>query len=259
MTAENRERITLLGELDDQSTSALAKYRRLFVGSDSVRELVKYELVTFLLSSLPGALGLVLRRASYRSLFAAFGPGTTIGKSVTLRCPRHIELGANNFIDDYAVLDAKGAESGIRLGASVLVGRNSVLSCSAARIEIGEDVSIGPNCYIRAGMCDVAIGSSVTIGAQAAIVSGSPGYDRVDIPIKSQVGDLKGIKIGSDVWIGVGAKIIDGVNIGDGAIAGAGAVITRDVPAYSKVAGVPARVLGSRDVPGKSDLPGKAS
>ena len=52
--------------------------------------------------------------------------------------------------------------------------------------------------------------------------------------------------IGNDVWIGAGALILGGVNIGDGAIVAAGAVVTRDVPAYAVVAGVPAKVIHYR-------------
>lgn len=248
MTSEKEaEREGILGELDDESQSALAKYRRIFVGSDSTFELIKYEAFAFFLSPLPGAVGLAMRRAFYRHLFAAVGAGTVIGSQVTLRCPRSITLGASNFIDGNVVLDAKGASSGIELGRSVLVGRNSILSCSSARIDIGDDVSIGPNCYIRASLCDVSIGSNVSIGGQSSIVSGGPGHDRSDIPIKDQVGEVRGIEVGTNVLIGVGVTIIDGVSIGDGAIVGAGAVVTRDVPTNSKVAGVPAKVLGMRN------------
>ena len=52
--------------------------------------------------------------------------------------------------------------------------------------------------------------------------------------------------IGNDVWIGAGAKVVAGVNIGDGAVVGMGAVVTRDVPSFAIVAGVPARIIRYR-------------
>ena len=52
--------------------------------------------------------------------------------------------------------------------------------------------------------------------------------------------------VGNDVWIGAGAIILSGIGIGDGAIIGAGAVVTRDVPPYAVVAGVPARIVKFR-------------
>jgi acetyltransferase-like isoleucine patch superfamily enzyme len=54
------------------------------------------------------------------------------------------------------------------------------------------------------------------------------------------------INIGNDVWIGANSTILKGVNIGDGAVIAAGAVVTKDVGAYTIVAGVPARKIGER-------------
>jgi acetyltransferase-like isoleucine patch superfamily enzyme len=55
------------------------------------------------------------------------------------------------------------------------------------------------------------------------------------------------VDIGDDVWIGRGALVLPGVTIGDGAVVAAGAVVTKDVPAGSVVAGVPAKVVGRAD------------
>lgn len=66
---------------------------------------------------------------------------------------------------------------------------------------------------------------------------------------KAKVERLRRIKIGNDVWLGCNVLITNGVNIGNGVIAGAGAVITKDVPDYAVVAGVPARIIRYRYKP----------
>jgi len=240
-------RETLVERLSEERDSPLRKYRELYVGRSSLSDLLKYELLTFFLSSLPGALGFFLRKMFYKTLFAEFGRGTIIGPYVTLRCPGQISLGNNDFIDSHAVLDAKGPGSHIHLGDSVLVGKNTIFSCASATIDVGDDVSIGPHCYIRAGISPIKLGSCLTIGSHTVVISGNPGYKRLDIPMKRQLGSAKGITIGDDVWIGVGVRVLDGVTIGNGSVIGAGAVVIDDVSEYAIAAGVPARVIGSRN------------
>lgn len=246
MTERFVERETLIESLGKASESATSKYQELFVGSKAFFDLLKYEFITTMLSPIPGALGFFLRKQFYKFLFAELGRNSVLGAHLTLRCPANISLGNNVFIDDDVVLDAKGARSRIHLANSVLVGKSSILSCSSSAIEIEEDVSIGPYCFIRAGLGAINIGSHVTIGSHSVIISGNPDYKRLDIPMKNQIGSGKGITIGNDVWIGVGARVIDGVKVGNGCVLGAGAVVIRNVPDYAIVAGVPARVIGSR-------------
>jgi acetyltransferase-like isoleucine patch superfamily enzyme len=65
--------------------------------------------------------------------------------------------------------------------------------------------------------------------------------------IRDQPDKLLPTKIGRDVWLGAGVKVLGGVTIGDGCVVGAGAVVTKDLPSYSIAVGVPARVTGHRD------------
>ncbi|MDE6871395.1 MAG: CatB-related O-acetyltransferase [Bacteroidales bacterium] len=58
--------------------------------------------------------------------------------------------------------------------------------------------------------------------------------------------EFKQVTIGNDVWIGARAMILDGVCVGDGAVIGAGAVVTKDVPPYAIVGGVPAKIIKFR-------------
>jgi acetyltransferase-like isoleucine patch superfamily enzyme len=240
-------RETLIDQLGKTEGASSEKYRQLFVGSQSLTDLLVYELMTTLVLPISGALGFFLRKHLCKCLLGHAGKGSVLGAHLTLRCPKSIFLGENIFIDDNAVLDAKGVGGKIILGNSVLIGKNSILSCSSSTIQIDEDVSIGPNCFIRAGLGNIRLGSHITMASHTAVVSGNPGYRRLDIPMKQQVGSGKGIVIGDDVWIGVGARIVDGVHIGNGCVIGAGAVVLEDVPDYAIVAGVPAKIVGDRN------------
>lgn len=125
------------------------------------------------------------------------------------------------------------------------------------------DSDIGRNTYVAgASICDSQVGAFCSIGPQVLIgglgshptkwLSTHPSF----YSIRGQSGacfvkenlfdELKKTTIGSDVWIGARAVIIDGVNIGNGAIVAAGAVVARDVPPYAIVGGVPAKLIRYR-------------
>jgi acetyltransferase-like isoleucine patch superfamily enzyme len=72
------------------------------------------------------------------------------------------------------------------------------------------------------------------------------GIDDPDQPFKSQVYERGEIKIGNNVWVGAKATSLKGVIIGDGAVVGAGAVVTKDVVPYAIVGGVPAKLIKMR-------------
>lgn len=113
-------------------------------------------------------------------------------------------------------------------------------------LEVGRNFNInrGVNIYARGG---VKIGDYVLIGPNVIIASSQHRYNIRGLPILFQGHEKQQVVIGNDVWIGANAVILPGVTVGDGAIIGAGAVVTVDVEPYSIVGGVPACKIGERN------------
>ena len=110
--------------------------------------------------------------------------------------------------------------------------------------EIGNNSGIGIDAIIGG---HVVIGDDVMMGRQCIIICRNHSFKRTDIPMNMQ-GFEKGttVKIGNDVWIGDRVTILPGVEIGNGCIIAAGAVVTKSVPDYSIVGGVPAKIIKNR-------------
>jgi acetyltransferase-like isoleucine patch superfamily enzyme len=94
----------------------------------------------------------------------------------------------------------------------------------------------------------VSIGRYTMLAPEVAIVGADHDYSSADTPIiwAGRPKEIRPTVIGRDCWVGLRAVVMSGVTIGDGAIVAAGAVVTKDVRAYSIVGGVPARVIGRR-------------
>jgi len=93
----------------------------------------------------------------------------------------------------------------------------------------------------------VKIGRDVMMGPEVVIYTSGHKHDRTDIPMIAQGSDeARPVVIGNDVWIGRRAIIMPGVTVGNGVIVGAGAVVTKDIPDYVVVGGVPAKTVKNR-------------
>ncbi|ABL00060.1 acyltransferase [Pelobacter propionicus] len=109
-------------------------------------------------------------------------------------------------------------------------------------IELGRRVYIGTNCCI--GLCRIE--DDVMLGSNVDIISGKTqhSFDRLDIPMREQGGELVKIVIGEDCWLGNSSVVM--ANIGRKSIVAAGSVVVNDVPPFSIVGGNPAKVLKNR-------------
>ena len=110
-------------------------------------------------------------------------------------------------------------------------------------ISIGKGSGLGVNCLVHGPL---EIGEKVMMGPDVVILTHTHNIDRTDIPMGDQGSRVAKVTIGNDVWIGMRSIIMPGVKIGNGAVIGAGAIVTKDVPDYAIVGGVPAKVIKYR-------------
>lgn len=156
-----------------------------------------------------------------------------------LRADERIDLGDHCYVSSLAGLDPDR----LRLGPHCLVAAWTVLQ---GELSAGSHCSFNSHAMLRGR---VQLGSYVRIASHACLIGFEHVTDDLDRPIFQQGVRSRGIVVGDNVWIGAGAKVLDGVSIGDHAIVGAGAVVTRDVPPYAVVVGNPARIVRDRRTP----------
>lgn len=117
-------------------------------------------------------------------------------------------------------------------------------------IELGSFVFIAGRAWFSCAFGKIVIGSYVMFGPGVTILGGNHRFNTVGRRMygdtKKATGEDPGVIIQDDVWVGANSTILAGVVIGEGSIIGAGSVVTKSIPPYSIVAGVPAKVIKSR-------------
>jgi len=157
---------------------------------------------------------------------------------------RELQIGNNVRIDPRAFISRGGKVS---IGNDCVIRAGTMLLPSQGRILIGQKCSLNQYVVIN-GEGGVEIGDSVHIAAFVSIFAANHVFEDPTVSIAEQGMQSKGgIKIEKDVWIGTHAVILDGVTIGSGSVIGAGAVVTKSVPSFSIVGGVPAKIIRMRD------------
>ena len=122
-----------------------------------------------------------------------------------------------------------------------------------ASLRCGENISLGLNSHINQYCCiwasknsKIVLGDNLLMGPGVKIFSSNHGT-KLGIPMNIQIPIEKDINIGNDVWLGANSVVVAGVTIGDGVIIAAGSVVTKDVPAYTIVGGIPAKPIKKRE------------
>jgi acetyltransferase-like isoleucine patch superfamily enzyme len=217
--------------------------------------------VLFLLGWIPTIIGISIRSLAYKLILKTHGLAA-IENKVRLRYTSEISLGSQVYIDEGVYIHA--TPGGVKIGANSIVMHRAVLHVYNFRdmphsgITIGEDCLIGEFTVIR-GQGGVTIGDRVYTSPMTQIIAVNHIFENPDVPFIEQGIRAEGIQIEDDVWLGSNSVITDGVHIGKGAVVAAGAVVTRDVPPHTLVAGIPAKVIKeiARENPDDREYPGR--
>ena len=170
-------------------------------------------------------------------LFLKNPKGALLGKKVKFFNLSKIHFGKFLKLGDYVYISAL-SKAGVVLGNNVGIGDFSrvIVSTSlndiGSHIKIGDNVGIGEFAYLG-GAGGLEIGDECIIGQYLSCHPENHNYEQLEVSIRHQGVSRKGIKIGRNCWIGSKVTILDGVDIGEGSIIAAGAVVNKSFPPYS--------------------------
>lgn len=147
----------------------------------------------------------------------------------------------------YDSLDSIKIGKGTHIAATSTINVVSQKNKNNSSLHIGENTLIGDFCNIRAGGSTINIGKNCLF-AQFVSIIGTNHLMSKEKTIQQNEWDTHKnfVLIGDDVWIGCKVVVLPGVKIGNGAVIAAGSVVTKDVQEYSIVAGIPAKLIGTR-------------
>jgi acetyltransferase-like isoleucine patch superfamily enzyme len=174
-----------------------------------------------------------------------------IGKGVRILYSHNLFVGKNFVVEDYCEINCLATKQ-IRAGDKVTIGKYAIIRPSniyggdiGEGLLIGNNSNIGPYSYIGCSGF-IEIGNNVMISPRVSIYSENHNYPMTAIPMKDQGVTRSFVKIEDDCWIAANSVILAGITIGRGSVVAAGSVVTKDVPPYSIVAGVPATIIKKR-------------
>lgn len=177
--------------------------------------------------------------------------GMMLGRGVTFFYLSKIKWGKFLRLGDFVYVSAL-SKNGIHFGNNVSIGAFSRVIVSTTLNNLGDKMIIGDSVGIGeyaslGGAGGLEIGSECIIGPYFSCHPENHNYGDLNVSIRHQGVNRKGIKIGKNCWIGSKVSILDGVELGDGCVIAAGAVVTKSFPDNSIIGGVPAIRIKTRD------------
>ncbi|HET9570199.1 MAG TPA: acyltransferase [Bacteroidales bacterium] len=175
-----------------------------------------------------------------------------IGKRTSIKHCNLISTGKTLYIGDNVIINALSL-NGIQFGNNVSIHNNTIIDCTGGIRSVGEGLRIGNNvgfspfCFIQV-RGNVKIGNNVIFGPGVKLFSESHNIDDPDKFINEQGESRKGVIIEDGVWVGSDVTILDGVTIGNNAVVAAKSLVNKNVPPFSIVAGIPAKIIKYRKV-----------
>ncbi|MFT4664970.1 MAG: acetyltransferase-like isoleucine patch superfamily enzyme [Gammaproteobacteria bacterium] len=176
---------------------------------------------------------------------AMFNSGVRFFNLPKIKWGKFLKLGKGVYISALA-------KKGIELGDHVSIGDYSRIIVSTTFNNLGEFIKIGNNVGIGefaylGGAGGLEIGNDCIVGQYFSCHPENHDFSEIELSIRFQGVTRQGIKIGNNCWIGSKVTILDGVQIGEGCIIAAGAVVTKSFPSNSIIAGVPAKLIKKRN------------
>jgi acetyltransferase-like isoleucine patch superfamily enzyme len=141
-----------------------------------------------------------------------------------------------------------GRDARVVLGRWSWLGHGTKVRAHEGEVVIGAKSVLGQECTISAYQ-HVSIGRECIVADRVMLIDFDHGVVEVERPIRLQGIYKRDVRVGSNVWLGYGACVLRGVHVGDNAIVGTNAVVTKDLPDNAVAAGVPAKVIRMRDEP----------
>jgi acetyltransferase-like isoleucine patch superfamily enzyme len=141
-----------------------------------------------------------------------------------------------------------GRRAKVHIGRWAWLGHGTKIRAHEGEVHIGAKSVLGQECTISAFQ-HVSIGRECVIADRVMLIDFDHGIVEVERPVRLQGIYKRDVRVGHNCWIGYGACVLRGVTVGDNAVVGTSAVVTKDVPDNAIAAGVPARVIRMRDTP----------